>query len=87
MITKKNLMVAAAALALTGCAGIVTQPNLSPSNPANPTASEASYPPATPILMAGTNFEMKAQGDEQPMPDHNKMEMPNHDKMDMPMKH
>jgi len=57
-----------AAFALTGCAGVVTQPSLSHSNPANPNAPEASYPAAAPVLMNGTNFAMSPETEEKEMP-------------------
>jgi hypothetical protein len=68
MSTKIQLVFAAAALALTGCARMATQPGLPHSNPASPCASAASYPAATPVLMAGTNFAMGSQAEEQPAP-------------------
>jgi hypothetical protein len=87
MRTKIKSMIAVAALAFTGCAGIGTQPSLSHSSPASPNAPEASCPAAAPVLMTGTNFAMNPPAETEQPPDHNKMEMPNHDKMDMPMKH
>ena len=63
-------MFAVAAVALTGCAGIATQPSLSSSNPSSPTASEAGYPIAMPVLMTGTNFAMSPQAEGQPASPH-----------------
>ncbi len=81
MSKKTKSAIAVAAVVLTGCASIVTQPSLTYSNPANPRASEASYPAATPVLMAGTNFAMCPAAEEQKMPMDKSMPM------DKPMKH
>ena len=58
------------AVALAGCAPITPQRHLSLSNPANPQAASAAYPPAAPFLMAGTNYAMEAQPQEESMPEH-----------------
>ena len=68
-------MMAVAALALTGCAGVVLPPSLSANSPASPEALEGSYPAAMPRLMTGTNFAMSPQADEQPTPGHGEMKM------------
>jgi len=44
------------ALLVAGCASTMTDIKLSESHPANPGAAQASYPPSTPFLMAGTNL-------------------------------
>ena len=46
------------------------QKSFSGSSPADPAAAESSFPRAMPLLMAGTNFAMSAQGDGQSMTNH-----------------
>jgi uncharacterized protein YceK len=58
------------ALVLTGCASIKPQPSLNASGPASPNAAEGAYAMASPVLMAGTNYALPPQPEQQPNSDH-----------------
>jgi hypothetical protein len=58
----------AVALIAAGCARFPGGP--SGGSPANPQAPEAAIPPASPILMSGTNYAMVPQPEQQKTPHH-----------------
>ncbi len=60
----------ASALVLTGCAPLKPQPTLNASSPASPSAPEGAYAMASPVLMAGTNYALPPQPEQQPNSDH-----------------